>query len=176
MATREKAAAVGIKAAKGELYPSIALTGGYVAADIPGLLTVINAVNIGVGVQYNVSSLWKTRAKIDQAKARQQQMIAGEGVLDDQVRYQVNEAYQAYLLSQKKIEVYAGAIDQSAENYKISKNKYDNSLLTTTDLLDADVAQLQAKLNFAFAKADAIAAYNKLMLAAGLLNNQHNNK
>ena len=32
---RKKAATTGIAAAKGELYPSLALTGGYVAADIP---------------------------------------------------------------------------------------------------------------------------------------------
>ena len=52
--------------------------------------------------------------------------------------------------------MYTEAIEQAAENYKITKNKYDNSLVTTTDLLEAEVAQLQTKLNFAFAKADAM--------------------
>ncbi len=51
----------------------IALTGGYVAADIPNFLTLYNAVNVGVGLQYNLSSLWKTDAKVQQAKARVQQ-------------------------------------------------------------------------------------------------------
>ncbi len=166
---RQKAANAGIRSAKGELYPSIAVTGGYIAADVPGILSVANAVNLGVGVQYSLSSLWKTRARIDEAKAREAQIIANEGVLDDQLHYQVNEAYEGFLLSRKKIDVYIIAIDQAVENYKISRNKFDNSLLTTTDLLDADVAQLRARLNYTFAKADAVAAYNKLMLVSGLL-------
>ena len=166
---RQKAATTGVKIARGEYYPAIALTGGYVAADVPGLLTITNAVNIGVGVQYNLSSLWKTKAKLQQARAREQQLQADEEDLNDRIRYQINEAYEGYLLSRKKIEVYEKAIAQATENYKITKNKYDNSLVTTTELLDADVAQLQAKLNHAFAKADAMVAYNKLLQSAGLL-------
>ena len=46
---------------------------------------------------------------------------------------------------------------------------------TTTDLLDADVAQLQAKLNAAFALADASVAYNKLLQTAGLLYSETKN-
>jgi outer membrane protein TolC len=49
--------------------------------------------------------------------------------------------------AQKKMQVYQKAIDQATENYRITKNKYDNSLATTTDLLDANVAQLLARLN-----------------------------
>jgi len=166
---RQKAAGSGVKIARGEYYPGIALTGGYIAADVPGLLTVTNAVNIGVGVQYSLSSLWKTKAKVQQAKAREQQLLADEEDLSDRIRYQINEAYEGYLLSRKKIAVYEKAIVQATDNYRITKNKYDNSLVTTTELLDADLAQLQAKLNHAFAKADAMVAYNKLLQSAGLL-------
>lgn len=167
---RIKAASTGVKAAKGETLPSLALTAGYVAIHVPQLITVTNAVNLGVGVQYSLSSLWKTNAKIKQAKARELQLQANEEQLNDAVRLAVNQSYQNYFLSLKKIEVYIKAIEQASENYKITKNKYDNSLVTTTDLLDADVAQLQARLNYTFAKADAISAYNKLLQAAGLLN------
>ena len=166
-AIRKKSAELNIKTIKADYYPSIALTGGYVAADIPKFFSVTNAVNIGVGVKYNISSLWKTKAKIAGARAREQQVIANEELLTDNIRLQVNQAYQAYMLSRKKIDVYASAIDQATENYKITKNKHDNNLVTTTDLLDADVAQLQAKLNYAFAKADAVAAYNKLLQVTG---------
>jgi len=75
------------------------------------------------------------------------------------------------LLSLKKIDVYQKAVEQAAENYRITKNKFDNSLATTTDLLDADLEQLQTKLNVSNASADAVVAYNKLLQTAGLLNN-----
>ncbi len=173
LALRQKSAGVEIKIAKSEYYPGINLSGGYVAADVPGFLTITNAVNIGVGVQYSLSSLWKTKAKLQQAKAREQQIAADEEALNNNVRYQINEAYQGYMLSLKRIAVYEKAIDQAVENYKITKNKFDNSLVTTTELLDADVAQLQARLSHTSARADALVAYNKLLQAAGLL--QKNN-
>jgi outer membrane protein TolC len=166
---RKKAASTAVKATKGETYPSLAVTGGYIAADIPQVLTVANALNIGVGVQYSLSSLWKNKAKVQQAQAREKQVAASEELLADAIRLQVNQAYQNYLVSQKKIEVYQRAVDQATEAYRVIKNKYDNSLATTTDLLDADVAQLQARMNYAFAKSDAVVAYNKLLQAAGLL-------
>src|SRR6478672_3126298 len=168
---RKKAAATAVKATEGEKYPGLALTGGYVALNVPGVLTVTNAVNIGLGVQYSISSLWKNKAKVQQAQAREKQIAASEELLGDAIRLQVNRAYQNYLLAQKKIDVLQNAIDQATENYRIINNKYQNALATTTELLDADVAQLQAKLNYAFAKSDAVVAYDKLLQAAGLLTN-----
>ena len=168
---RKKAATLGIKNAKANYYPNIALTGGYIAADIPKLLTITNAVNIGVGVKYDLASLWKTKTKIQQAQFKVQQLQLNEEMLGDNIRLQVNQAYQSYLVSQKKIEVYEKAVIQATENYRITKNKYDNSLATTTELLDADVALLQTKLSVTNAKADSFLAYNKLLQIAGLLNN-----
>jgi len=173
---RKKAAATAIKISKGEKYPSLAVTGGYVAANIPGVLSVTNAVNLGLGVQYSISSLWKNNSKVKQAEAREKQVAANEELLADAIRLQINQAYQNYLSSQKKIDVYQTAIAQATENYRIVNNKYQNSLATTTELLDADVAQLQARLNYAFAKSDAVVAYNRLLQAAGLLTGTTTNK
>lgn len=166
---RKKAAATALKATEAEKYPGLALTGGYVALNVPQVLTVTNAVNIGVGVQYSLSSLWKNKAKVEQAAARERQAAAGQELLTDAVRLQINQTYQNYLSSQKKIEVFEKAVEQAAENYRIIKNKYANSLATTTELLDADVAQLQARMNYAFAQSDAVVAYNKLLQSAGVL-------
>jgi len=168
---RKKAAAIGIKAAKGDYYPSLAITGGYVALWVPNLVTVTNALNVGIGVQYNLASLWKNNSKVQQAQAREIQVQANQEMLSDQIRMQVHQAYLDYMLSVRKIDTYQTAVAQAEENYKIVKNKYDNSLATTTDLLDADVAQLQSRLNYAFSRADASAAYSKLLKTAGILNN-----
>jgi outer membrane protein len=167
---RKKAAATGVKAAKGEAYPSLALTGGYIAASIPNVLTITNAVNVGLGVQYNIASLWKTKSNIHEAEARQKQVAISQDILTDAIRLQINQAYQNYFSAQKKIDVYQTAVAQAAENFRITKNKYENALVTTTDLLDADVAQLQARLNLSNAKVDAVVAYNRLLQTAGLLN------
>ena len=166
---REKAANMSIKATKGEYYPGIAVTGGFVAADIPNLLTIDNAMDIGVGLQYNLGSLWKTGAKVQQANARLHEVQASENMLTDQIRLDITTAYQGYILSLKKIEVYKKAMEQASENYRITKDKFNNSLVTTTDLLEADVAQLQAQLSSLLSKADALVAYKKLQQTAGIL-------
>jgi outer membrane protein TolC len=165
---RQEATRVGVKAAKGEYFPSLALTGGYVAAYIPNFLTVTNAVNVGVGLSYNVASLYKNGAKVKQAKAQQEQLHWSALEMNDGIRMQIHQAFQNYMETLKKIEVYRKAVEQANENYRITKNKYDNALANTTDLLDADVAQLQAGINFEFAKADAEVAYNKLYETAGI--------
>jgi outer membrane protein len=173
---RKQAADMGVKAVKGELYPSIALTGGYIAADVPKLLTITNAANIGVGVQYNIGSLWKNKAKVEEAEGRSKELEATQELMNNNIRLQVNKAYLNWLSSQKKIDVYAKAIEQADENYRIVKNKYTNSLATLTDLLEADVAQLQAHLNYSFAKADAVVVYNQLLQASGTLSQPETNK
>jgi outer membrane protein TolC len=166
---RKKATETAVKSAKGEYYPSLALTGGYFAVDVPNFLTVTNAVTLGAGVSYNLGSLWKTKSKIQQAEARAKQMQISESLLDDDIRLQVSHAYSNWLSSQKKIDVHVKAVEQATENYRIVKNKFNNSLATTTDLLDANLSQIQARMSLAFAKADAIAVYNKLLQTAGLL-------
>ena len=171
---RKKAAITGIAVAKSDLYPSLALTGGYIAANIPKLLSITNAANIGVGFKYNIASLWTSKAKIDQAKSRVTEIEANEAQLSDGVRLQVNQDFENYLLSQKKTEVYKKAVAQAEENYRITKNKYDNALVNTTDLLDANVSLLQSKINLAVAKADVLLAYSKLLETTGTLSTTNN--
>jgi outer membrane protein TolC len=166
---RKKAATTGISLAKTELYPSLALTGGYIAANVPHLVTITNAVNVGVGLQYNLGSLWKTKAKISQAQSREKEIMANQAQLEDAVRLQVNQNFENYLLSQKKTGVYQKAVVQAEENYRITKNKYDNALVNTTELLDANVLLLQSEINLAVAKADVLLAYSKLLQITGIL-------
>jgi outer membrane protein TolC len=166
---KNEAARTGVKSVKAEYYPSIQATAGYVAADIPKLVTITNAANIGLGVSYSLGSLWKTKAKVKEAEARVNQLSATQELLNDNIKLQVNKAYLNWLSSQKKIEVYAKAIEQADENFRIVNNKYKNNLATTTDLLEADVAQLQAHLNYVFARADAIVVYNELLKVSGLI-------
>lgn len=165
---RRNAADIGVKAVKAEKLPSIALTGGYVAADIPKFISITNAANIGIGVQYNLASLWKNKSKLQEAEARAAQLSATSELVNDQVRLQVNRAYLNYNTAQKRIDVYQKAIAQATENYRIVNNKFNNQLATVTDVLDAQVALDQARLNLSNAQADAVVVYNELLQAAGL--------
>ncbi|GAA4784550.1 TolC family protein [Olivibacter ginsenosidimutans] len=168
LSQRQEAAGAGVKIAKGAYYPSLALSAGYVAANIPHALTVTNAVNAGVGLSYNLGALYKAGAKVKQAQEREEQLTWSHEQLSDDIRSEIHKAFQDYNQTLKKIQVYEKAVEQANENYRITKNKYDNSLATTTDLLDADVARLQAGIDYEYAKADAVVAYHKLYESAGV--------
>ncbi len=166
---REKAANAGILAAKAEWYPQVSVTAGYIAAYIPHLLTLTNAINAGIGVKYNISSIWKTKTKVAAAKAQLKELQANEMQLQDAVKMQVNQSFEGYILQEKKMPVYQKAVAQAEENYRITKNKFDNELVNMTDLLDANLLLLQSHINLAVAKADLYLSYHKLLQTAGKL-------
>ncbi len=166
---QKKAAAIAVKSANADKYPTVAITGGYINADVPKVLSITNALNIGIGVQYNIASLWKTNTKLQKAKAVEIQLNAAENLLNDVIKLQVNKDYQNYLLAKKKIDVYENAIIQATENARIIQNKYDNNLANITELLDANVLLLQTRLTQVAAKADAALVYNKLLETTGTL-------
>lgn len=164
-----KAASLGVKSAKAETLPTIALTGGYVAAEIPKILTVTNAANIGIGIQYNIDNLWKKNSALQHAQAQEKQIAATNELLNDQIKLEINKDFQNSAFAKKKIAVYEKAADQANENYRVTKNKFDNGLATITELLDADAAQISANVNVLNAKADAALAYRKLLQSSGIL-------
>ncbi|MGG5208289.1 TolC family protein [Chryseobacterium sp. MIQD13] len=169
LAQQRKAAELGTKSAKAENLPSIAFTGGYVAADIPKFLTIYNAVNVGVGISYNLSNIWKENSALRQSQAREKQLAANDELLNDNIKLDVNREYQNTDYSKKRITVYEKSAEQANENYRITKNKYDNGLATMTELLDADAAQISANVGVINAKADAALAYRKLLQTTGTL-------
>lgn len=168
---QRKAASLGTKAAKAENLPSIALTGGYVAADVPKFFTMYNAVNVGIGIQYNLSNLWKKNSSLKQSQAREKQLSATDEMLNDNIKLEVNREYQNADYYKQRIAVFEKSSVQANENYRITKNKYDNGLATMTDLLEANAAQITASVGVINAKADAALAYRKLLQTTGTLTN-----
>ena len=171
---QEKASQANIKIAKSAYYPSIAIIGGYTALDLKNVITVQNAMNIGVGVSYDLSSILKngTMVKIAESKAIEVQI--SETILTDYIKLEVQNAIEDYDLALKQNIVYAQAVEQSSENYRIIKDKYDNGLSDTNDLLEADVEQLGSKINKALAKANIIQKYYELLSVTGQLSQTFN--
>ncbi|MEZ7888392.1 MAG: TolC family protein, partial [Cloacibacterium sp.] len=139
-------------------------------ADIPGFVTITNAINIGLGVSYNLDNLWKKNSSLLKSQAREKQLEANNELLNDHIKLELNKDFQNSNLAKKKIEVYERALEQATENYRITKNKYDNGLANITDLLEADAALVGAKVNVINSRADAALAYKKLLQTSGILN------
>ena len=173
---RQKASENNIKIAKADYYPSIALIGGYAALDIQNALTVTNAMNIGVGVSYDISKIFKAKNDVKLAQHKAEELQYNIAKAKDKVKIQVKNAEEEYQLALTQFEVYSQSQEQAEENYRIVKDKYDNGLVDTNDLLEADVDQLQSKINKTNAQADISLKYYQLLQAEGLLTNKFNFK
>jgi outer membrane protein TolC len=171
---QEKASQANIKMAKSAYYPAISLIGGYTALDLKNVVTVQNAMNFGVGISYDLSSILKNGTLVKLAESKSLEVQNSEAVLTDYIKIQVQKAIEDYQLALKQNVVYGQAVEQSAENYRIIKDKYDNGLSDTNDLLEADVEQLGSKINKALARANIIQKYYELLSVTGQLSQSFN--
>jgi outer membrane protein TolC len=171
---QQKSSEAGIKIAKSGYYPSLALVGGYIAFDLKDVIKVSNAMNVGVGLSYDLASIFKNGKEVKLAKSKSEQTKTMITILTDKIKEETHEAQENYDLSLKQNLVYKQAVEQATENYRIVKDKYDNSLATTNDLLEADVQQLQTKINLALSQADIALKYYQLQFAEGKLINSFN--
>lgn len=158
-----------IKIAKAAYYPQLAISAGYIAMDIDKVASVTNATNVGVGLKYDLSSLYKNKAEVEIAKAQKLENEMQKETTIDKAKVEMNEAFQKYDLAKKKNNVYKEAVEQANENYRIVKDKNDNGLADTDDLLEADVQQLQAKINQVVGDADEQLAIYEYYYTTGIL-------
>ncbi|WP_306352184.1 TolC family protein [Flavobacterium sp. '19STA2R22 D10 B1'] len=166
---QQKASETNIKIAKSAYYPSLSLVGGYAAIDLQNVMRVTNAINFGVGLSYDLTSIFKNGKEVKVATSKAQETEHAVELLTDNVKVQVQQAKENYDLSLKQNDVYVEARAQAEENYRIVKDKYENGLSDTNDLLEADVEQLQAKINQAYAKANITQRQYELLAASGKL-------
>ncbi|GLB52115.1 transporter [Neptunitalea chrysea] len=174
MEMQKQAAESQVKIAKAKYYPSIYFSGGYIAADIQDFITITNAMNFGVGISYNISDIFKAKSHIKAAKSKAQTLEYSIEHANEQINIQVENARQNYQLALKKLTVYTKSEEQATENYRIVKDKYDNGLQDTNDLLEADVQKLQSKIDLANAQADITRTYYEFLNTQGRLTSNLN--
>ena len=171
---KQKASEAGIKIAKAGYFPSLALTGGYIAFDLKNTLSVTNAMNYGIGFNYDLASLFKNGKQVKLAKIKFEEAKQATAQLSDKIKEEIQQAEENYELALKQNKVYALASEQATENYRIIKDKYDNNLANTNDLLEADVQQLQSTINLSLSQAEIALKYYQLQFSSGKLINSFN--
>lgn len=169
MTAQIEAAKNNVKIAKSNYYPAISLMSGYIALDLQNVLTVSNAMNFGVGVSYDVSSLFKNNKEVKVAKSKVEELELHLNQLNDQVKIEVKSAQTNLNLAKEQYKVYQEAVNQASENFRIIKDKYDNGLADTNDLLEAETQQLQAQISETYGRANIVLKYMDLQAAQGTL-------
>ncbi|WP_281232338.1 TolC family protein [Flavobacterium gelatinilyticum] len=171
---QSKASEANIRIARAGYYPTLALLGGYTALDLKDFITVKYAMNFGVGLTYDLSGILKNNSHVREAESKALEVKNSELILTDRIKVEVQKSIEDYDLAINQSVVYDEALQQAAENYRLVKDKFDNGLSDTNDLVEADVEHLSAKINTALSKATIIQKYYELLSVSGQLSQSFN--
>ncbi|TDW99389.1 TolC family protein [Dinghuibacter silviterrae] len=172
LAFQDKVADINIKKIQDGKLPTLAATAGmyYInptGKPIPTDHTVLAPITLGVGVSWNIGSLYTTKNKVAEAAAQKQEIVTSKDQAQDDIRKDVHKAYLGYLQSLDKIRVLQVAVDQAEENERITESKFQNNLANTTDRIDAQTQLYQSRVNLELAKSDAAIAYYTMIKSTG---------
>ena len=115
----------------------------------------------GVKASFPLSSLYHNVHKVRAAKLELEKEEEIHKDTEDKVRQQVLEAFLRYKEALLQIDVAKVNLEHAVENERIIKNTYFNQTSLVTDLLDANVQELQSRFELAAAQ---IMAQNKFFL------------
>jgi outer membrane protein len=172
---RAQSADVNIKTVHANALPTLAASAaayyiGVSADPLPSSGRFLTPLTLGLNLSWNISSLWTDKNKISQAKIQRQEVDYSKGLKINQVKREVNQNYQEYVMALNKIKLLQTSIDQAGENNKILESKYKSNIASATDRADAETLLYQAQINLELAKADAGLAYYTLLKSTGKLN------
>jgi outer membrane protein TolC len=131
-------------------------------------------MNFGVGFSYDLGAILKNGASVKLAQSKALEVQNSEALLKDYIKVQVQKSIEDYDLALKQSAVLDQAVEQSTENYRIIKDKYESGLSDTNDLLEADVDQLTSRINKVLTKVTIIQKYYELLSVTGQLSQTFN--
>lgn len=171
-ALRVQSAQQMLRNTKSVMYPHLGVSTGYnyinpTARIFPEANSFVSAWNVGLGLSYNIGSLYNLKGRVHSAQNAIDQASLQSQQQNDQIRSEVVTSYNNYQLALEQQNVIRTAVGQAQENYRLTESRFRNGLIGSTDLLEANSFLLQAQLNVINATVDAQLAYQRLLKATG---------
>lgn len=169
---RVNAAEASLSAAKGGWWPQLNLYANLsYSRPSPRVLPTKDEFrdtwDVGVSLSWDLWNWGTTKHQSDQARAAHAQVRSAFQQMKNDVSLEIHQGYLALAQSKEKISVTSKGVHQAEENYRLTKNKFSSGTATNTELLDAEVALLQTKLNSTVSLVDYELAHAKLAKALG---------
>jgi outer membrane protein TolC len=169
---RIKASEAGVKAARSGWYPQVFLLGNvYYLRPNPRLMPSENRFygtwDIGLSLSFDIWNWGQTRSQARQAEAQLAQARDARKLLGDQAALEVTQSRLALSQARQKTTVVAHAVVQAEENLRITRERFRQGVALNTDVIDAEVALFQAKINRTQAAIDLVLAQARFEKALG---------
>lgn len=159
---------------KAERLPHVALFAGYkldgpITIEVPPIDKNFSYWYVGVGVNYSLSSLFKSNKKLSRSKAATLRAREEYAAAEEQVELAVNADYTRYLEAYEELRTQQKSVELALQNYDVTVNRYRNEMALITDMLDASNAKLEAEQQLVNAQINIIYYYYKLLYISGRL-------
>jgi len=170
--TRVRAAEASVTAAQGGWWPQIEFNANYNYNNPNARYEPITPEFLGkwdMGITFSMD-LWNwgaTGSRVEQAEAALKQARVQASQTTENVSFEVQRSVLNLRRSSRKISVARLAVDQAAENLRVISEKYRSGLATSTELLDAEIALLQAQTQLSGARVELALARSALVRAMG---------
>ncbi|MFT0232782.1 TolC family protein [Bacteroides faecis] len=156
-----------VKLERSELLPKIALVAGEhldgpITIEVPVLDNNFNYWYVGVGIKYNLSSLFKNNKKVRQAKLNMRKAQEEYSLAQEQIENSVQANYVNFLTSFTDLRTQEKSVELANQNYNVTSNRYKNDLALLTDMLDASNMKLSADLGLVNARINVVYSYYKM--------------
>ncbi|TLY29328.1 MAG: TolC family protein [Ignavibacteria bacterium] len=174
MQARLQASEAAVSAADGSHWPQVFLSGNFYY-NRPNLRyqptrnEFKSTWDVGVAVEFDLWNWGATSSRAGEARAAATQTRLLYEQMKDNIGLEIRRNYLAAERGREKVKIATLAIDQAEENARTTRDKFRNGLATSTDLVDAGAAVLQARTNFAAALVDRELANARLEKSVGEL-------
>jgi len=167
-----EAARTSASAARGGYWPQIQLYANYAYLHPnqryqPVIPEFLGSWDVGVNLSFDVWNWGRTARQAEQADAGVRQAEEFYAQLRDDVALEVHRAALAVRRGREKLGVAELGVEQAEENRRMSSDRYKNGLATSSDLLDAEVALVQARTSRTGAQVEYALAKSRLEHAVG---------
>jgi outer membrane protein TolC len=172
LALRVDAAESRIEAAHSDNKPSIAVVAGYDYArpntrHFPREDTWQDSWDVGVNVTFTLWNGGRTAAQVDEARHQAEAARERLAEADTQIALEIRQRQLDLGSATSQVETAAAAVRSATEARRVVAERFGAGVATSTDLLDAQVDQLQAELERTRALANVKLAEARLARALG---------
>lgn len=160
------------KLVRAERLPKIGLQAGWsmdgpILVEVPPVNRNLSYWYIGVGVSYNLSSLYKNNRSLTKASTATRRAGEELDATRENLRLAVNADHVRYLEAYEELKTQQKSVELAQRNYRTTATRYSADMALITDMLDAANARLDAEQRLVNAHINIIYYYYKLLFTSG---------
>lgn len=157
---------------RSEFLPKVGLKAawtidGPILVEIPPINRNLSYWYVGVGVSYNLSSLYKSNKSLSKSRAATRRAIEELDAANENVSLGVRADYVHYLEAYEELKTQQKSVELADRNYRTTSTRYSADMALITDMLDAANSKLDAEQRLVNARINIIYYYYKLLFTSG---------